>query len=389
MPEFKNPYRALAIMGALVLEATLPDRVKDELRGEPVLFSVREARLVSKGGAVGGAVFGALVAFGGMVALGARGEANATVDIFGFAATGDSPEGRAMLLTMGLVGLALGFAMVVAAPIVYRMPGMLVVGTPTRILHAGRWRVHSGIWREVASVKLGDDGSVEIKRYPTGARSERSLDIVQPPRAAELVAIIAGIIQPAPSAPAPHPAPSAATAPAEGAPPLRTFRTTRKGMGRGVFLGAPFLLIGLVIAVVASISLLSGGTVSASTNDGPVRELTARDAEAWVPVWGGLLFAAVGGGIVWIGLPRKFVTTYEIHDDALFSLDQWGLTESSEWRLFTGEVRRTEGRHGSELRFPLHARTQVTRRSTRQAVIEMIGVENADAVEAEIRRHFV
>lgn len=374
-------------MGTLALEP-VPDRLKHELRDEPVLFAVRQKRLISKGGAIGGAAFGVLVAAFGAFALGSRGDPNVTIDLAGLLVRGGTSSGDLVLLLAGILAILAGVGMIAIAPVLYRMPGDLAVGTPTRLFHVGRWKIHTLRWRDVDRVRLEEDGSVGIRRFAKDA--ERSFDIVQPPRADEIVALVGGLVAPARPSPiiaavetghVPESAPAAA--PSE---PVLRFRSTHKGAGRGLMFGIPFALLGVAATIAFGATLLTGGTISASVNDGPMREVGAAEAEAWTPVGIGALFTAVGLGLMWLGMPRRFVTEYEIHGDGLYSRDAWGLVDTVEWRVFTGEIQRREGRRGVELRLPLRTTTTSARGRTVQASIEMIGVENADAAEAELRR---
>lgn len=363
-----------------MLEPALPDRAKDELHGESVLFSVREARLISHGGAVGGGIFGAFVAAAGIFALSSRGKANVTIDLPFILTTGDTPEGALFLLVAGVLGIVAGLGMILASPILRRMPGGLVVGTPTRILHVGRWRVHAASWRDVESVSLGKDGSVVLKRHRTDGRATRSLDIVEPPQASVLVTLIATILDP--KAGADPGAPAAAT---RG--PEFTFRSTHTpGVPLGPRLvGLAVGAIGILVAVAFTAALFGEGTVTASTNGGPSREVGPGDAEAWIPVLIGGIFALVGFGIFYLGRSRPSPVTYVADAEKLTMTHADGTSSSVEWRVFTGDALRRKGPHGAVLEFPLRRFERTSKRGrSRREVVRMVGVENPDEVLAVI-----
>lgn len=367
-------------MGTLVLEPALPDHVKEELHGEPVLFSVREGRLISRGGAIGGAVVGAGVTALGAFALSSRGDPNVTIDLFGIFTTADTAEGSLLLLIGGALAIAAGLGMLVASPILRRMPGGIVVGTQTRILHAGRWRVHSASWRDVESVSLDKDGSVALKRHYTGDRTTRSLDIVEPPQGAALVALIAGLIDP-------KKANATSTSPPTDASIFKFRSTHTSGMDlRPRLVALAIATVGLLVALLFVSALFSGGSITASTNGGPVREVGPGDLEAWIPVLIGTAVAAGASLVFYLGRPRPTPVDYFAEDDQLTVNYPDGTTTSVAWRVFTGDVRRREGRRGTVLEFPLRTYTRASDagRSQRQ-VIRMVGVQNADEVLAVIR----
>lgn len=372
-------------MAAESRQAALPQALLDEIGNEEILFHLREGRFVSRAGAWGGALTGVLLLVAGAIALAVRGASNVTLQLPFYAGTADDPVGRLALTLAGAAGILAGVGFLVAAPVLRRMPGGIVVGTPSRILRAGRFGVSVGRWRDVESAALGGDGTIALAPFTAGASvPKRVTTLVEIPEASAVFAQIQRLLRPAPT----HAAPGSLAA--QVAEPVRAlrFRTTHTAPRPGRWFGLAFLALGLSCVLAFGGILLSGGTITVSTNGGPEREVGADSLVAWLPVLVGAGFATFGAIFVAARSARRKDAEWVATDEGLSRVASGEDAEVAEfeWRLFEGEIHRKRGRRGDELRLPLRRTTREGGGRERQEILRLVGVSDADAVEAHLRR---
>lgn len=334
---------------------------------------------MTRAGQAGGMVFGVLLGIGSVLLWTLRGRENATINVAGVEATGDSALGM-LLTTVGAALLALAAVVIlVATPILAKRPGGVVVGTPTRLLRTWPFGVVAEPWSRFRDASVDREGSVQLVRHVPSRGLGAPDDIVQPPDAQAIVALIRERVG----------ALHEAAVTARSALVDYAFETTHTPGAdlapRMRLTAAGSAVIGLVVAVVFVSTLLQGGTITVSSNGGPLEEIGPDDPVAWVPVGVAFLFTAGGVAVLVLGRPRERPVRYIATSEALVIRRAEGEEESIPWSEFDGAIERHDHRGRADLHLPLRRVRHVRAKrgiSTEQVVLRIIGVPKVDEVQS-------